>query len=126
MKTKTIKKILSNKIENWIESITDKKVKNAVRRDLIVTGGSIASMLLKEDVNDYDIYFKNKETVKLVSDYYVSKIKNNGIMVVDSDNIPKEPILNDEGNLSQYSVFIKEPIEVYNKYNNGKFILPKI
>lgn len=63
MKSRTIKKTIFKKINEWIESITDEVVKNAVRQDLIVTGGSIASMLLGQEVNDFDIYFKTRKTV---------------------------------------------------------------
>jgi len=72
MKSKTIKKILSAKIDSWIQSIPEeeKKVRNAIRKSSIVTGGCIASMLLNEDINDFDIYFKNKKDLKTVARYY--------------------------------------------------------
>ena len=44
-----------------------------VEKNSIVTGGSIASMLLKEKVNDFDVYFTNKETTKAVAEYYVKE-----------------------------------------------------
>lgn len=98
MKIKTITKCIDKKIEEWLLSITDEYLKNEVRNDLIVTGGCIASMLLKEPVNDYDIYFKTKSTCKKIAQYYVTNIckvyKNNIsdsiIEVVDSKNIPKK------------------------------------
>jgi hypothetical protein len=114
MKTKTIKKIISEKINNWLESIEDPVVKNACKQDLIVTGGSIASMLLGQDVNDFDIYFKTKQTVKIVSDYYVKQInavyKNNisdsKILTVDRDYIPEMDYTNgDEYN--KWSHFVQ-------------------
>lgn len=97
MKSKTIKKVLATKIDKWLESIEDKDVRDACARDFIVTGGSIASMLLGEKVNDFDIYFKTQETVKKVSDYYVSKINkiyqnrisNSTIQVIESNNLPE-------------------------------------
>lgn len=73
MKTKTIEKVLSSLTENWIESIEDSSVRDKVRDNIVITGGCIASMLLKEKVNDYDIYFTNLETTKAVAEYYVSK-----------------------------------------------------
>ncbi len=72
MKIKTINKILCNKFDEFLESITDERVKKMVKENSIITGGCIASMLLKEPVNDYDIYFTNKETVKAVAEYYVN------------------------------------------------------
>lgn len=80
MKRKTIKAVLVKKINDWIDSIDDENVQKAVKRDAIITGGCITSMLLNEPVNDYDVYFRTKETVKLVSEYYCKKfgeIKNN-------------------------------------------------
>ncbi len=73
MNRKTIKRVLNKKINEWIESITDEDVKRLVKANTIVTGGAIASMLLNEDVKDFDVYFKNKETVLAVSNYYVNK-----------------------------------------------------
>lgn len=73
MKAKTIKSIIAKKVNEWIESIEDDKVKKLVRKNTIVTGGCIASMLLGEKINDFDIYFKNKETVLAVAHYYVER-----------------------------------------------------
>lgn len=71
MKKKTISKVISSKFDDWVSSITDDVLKNMVKNNSIVTGGCIASMLLKEKVNDFDVYFTNKETVKAVAEYYV-------------------------------------------------------
>src|SRR6185369_8941141 len=75
MKKKTINAVLCKKFDDFLSSITDEKVKSFAETNSIITGGSIASMLLKEKVNDYDIYFTNKETVKAVAEYYVAKFK---------------------------------------------------
>jgi len=77
MKNKTIKMILRQKIDEWIDSIEDDMLRDDVRKNCIVTGGSIASMLLNEDINDYDVYFTNKDTTKRVAEYYVDKFKSN-------------------------------------------------
>lgn len=71
MTRKTIKKILSGKLFKWTESITDENVRALVKKDAIVTGGAIASMLMNEDVKDFDIYFRTVETTLAVADYYV-------------------------------------------------------
>lgn len=73
MKKKTINAIICKKFDDFLLSITDDKVKNLVNQNSIITGGCIASMLLKEPVNDFDIYFTNKETVKAVAEYYVKQ-----------------------------------------------------
>jgi hypothetical protein len=71
MKKKTINAIICKKFDDWLSSITDDAVRQLVAKNSIITGGCIASMLLKEKVNDYDVYFTNKETVKAVAEYYV-------------------------------------------------------
>ena len=71
MKAKTIKKVLRTKVAEWIATITDESLRKQVQQNVIVTGGAIASMLLKEPVNDYDVYFKDMETALSVAKYYV-------------------------------------------------------
>jgi hypothetical protein len=77
MKAKTIKALLREKIDEWIKSIKDEKLQKEVHDNCIITGGAIASMLLREDVNDYDVYFTNKETAKKVAEYYVELFLKN-------------------------------------------------
>lgn len=73
MKTKLIERNLRRKFEDWVASIDDKELVAEIYQHTIITGGCIASMLLGEKVNDYDIYFRNLETAKAVAEYYVSK-----------------------------------------------------
>lgn len=75
LKAKTIKSILRNKVNAWLESIKDEGLRSLCRKEAIVTGGSIASMLLGEEVNDFDIYFRTKSTVRAVADYYVKEFE---------------------------------------------------
>jgi hypothetical protein len=76
MNQKVIKAVLRKKIDSWANTIEDPKVKAAVKRDTIVTGGAIASMLLNEEVKDFDVYFSTKETTELVAKYYVNKFNS--------------------------------------------------
>lgn len=76
MKKKTINSVISKKFDEWVSSIEDESVKELVKSNTIVTGGCIASMLLKEEVNDFDVYFKDKNTVLRVAEYYVKKFKS--------------------------------------------------
>lgn len=62
---------LKAKMTEWLDSITDADVRLLAEKNTIVTGGSIASMLLGEKVNDFDVYFRNKETAIAVANYYV-------------------------------------------------------
>lgn len=75
MKRKTIELELNKVFNKWLNSINDDNVKAIVKNNTIITGGCIASMLLKEDVNDYDIYFRNKETVLEIIKYYIKESK---------------------------------------------------
>lgn len=102
MKTKTIKTILRNKINDWIDSIDDPNVKIAVRENTIVTGGCIASMLLNEEVNDYDIYFKNKETTLAVALYYAHKFSERTGKPVEAKDLSKDPLFNHDGTKYQH------------------------
>jgi len=77
MKAKTIKQVLRKKIDQWAKTIKDENVRALVQQHSIVTGGAIANMLLQEDVNDYDIYFENLETVRAVAKYYVDLFQEN-------------------------------------------------
>jgi hypothetical protein len=73
MKIKTINKVLSAKFQAWADSITDTSLRELVQQNTIITGGSIVSMLLGEDVNDFDLYFRNHDTCLRVARYYALK-----------------------------------------------------
>lgn len=77
MKTKTINRVINKKFDEWLASIEDESVRKLVEKGTILTGGAIASMLLREPVNDFDFYFKDKETTKAVATYYVGKFLEN-------------------------------------------------
>lgn len=75
MKPRTIRKVINAKIDEWLETIPieESEVISAIKKDLIVTGGCIASMLLGEKINDFDAYFRTKESAAIVARYYVKK-----------------------------------------------------
>jgi hypothetical protein len=73
MKRSTIKKLLTKKLFSWQESIEDQAVKTAVKDNTIVSGGCIASMLMGDPINDYDLYFRTRETAELVANYYITQ-----------------------------------------------------
>jgi hypothetical protein len=75
MKSKTIKAILTKKINQWAETIEDETVRKLVQKGTVVTGGCIASMLLGEEVNDFDIYLRDHTTALAVANYYVDRFK---------------------------------------------------
>lgn len=73
MKSKTIEKILTSKFKKFVNSIEDENVKKLVSENSLITGGAIASLFLTGEVNDYDIYFTNRETAIVAANYYVNK-----------------------------------------------------
>jgi len=75
MKTKTIKTILSKKFESWLKSIPKEAeaLRERIKKNTMITGGAITSMLLGEKVEDYDFYFRDKATTLAVARYYVAK-----------------------------------------------------
>lgn len=82
MKAKTIKAILAKKFSSFAASIEDEAVRKLVEKNTIITGGCIASMLLGEKINDFDLYFTDQATTEAVAKYYVSRFsvkKRNGI-----------------------------------------------
>lgn len=83
MNSKNIKKHLHYKVEKWIESINDENVRNVASKGVLITGGAITSLLLNEEVNDYDVYFKDMETAKIVANYYANifNLSHNKAMV---------------------------------------------
>jgi len=72
-KQKTIKTIIRDKLNKLIASVKDEELQKLMRRDILVTGGCIASMELGEKVNDYDVYFKTKETAFAAAVYYTKE-----------------------------------------------------
>lgn len=82
MQIKTIQKNISNKLNEWLGSITDDTLKEDLRKNVLVSGGSITSMLLGEPVNDYDVYIKNMDVLKRLTLYYTAAYSND-ITVLD-------------------------------------------
>jgi hypothetical protein len=126
MKGKTIKGILRRKFQDFLASIEDERTRELVGKNSIITGGSIASLLLNEKVNDFDIYFTDKETTLAVAHYYVkeftqnppprfknSKLSSVPIFVEDAEDrvkivIKSAGIASEEGDGGQYQYFEQE------------------
>ena len=69
MQKKTIAKNIENKISAWIATLPEDLQKD-VEKNVLVTGGCIASMFLKEPVNDYDVYLMDMDVLKKLAEYY--------------------------------------------------------
>lgn len=76
MNRKVIKSILNKKLNDWVKSIKDEKLQKLVKQNTIVTGGAIANLMMNEEVKDYDLYFRDKETTYLVARYYANEFNN--------------------------------------------------
>jgi hypothetical protein len=77
MRAKTIKSVLRKKFQDFLSSIADEDLRKLVAANSLITGGSIASMLLGEKPNDFDVYFKTKQCALRVAEYYVDLWKKN-------------------------------------------------
>lgn len=73
MNAKNMKKHLAWKIEDWLKSIDDDSVRRIAEKNAIVTGGCFVSLLAGDSPKDYDVYFKTKEAVLAIAQYYVKK-----------------------------------------------------
>ncbi len=73
MQEKTIKGVLVKKFNKWVDSIDDKDLQDLIKKNTIITGGAIVSLMQNEQPNDYDIYFKTKEVTYKVAKYYADK-----------------------------------------------------
>lgn len=122
MKAKVIKSVINNKMNDWFNSIEDSAVAAMARKNTIVTGGCIASMLLKENVNDFDVYFRNRETALAVAKYYVARFKmknKSGIeckIWVDEEKLDRVRVViksagiaSEEGSQKDYRYFESQP-----------------
>lgn len=70
MQIKTIKKVITKKLEGWLDSITDVKLRDDVRKNLLLSGGSITCLLQNLPVNDYDIYIQDMDVLVRLANYY--------------------------------------------------------
>lgn len=93
---------LKAKMTEWLDSIKDEDVRALASKNTIVTGGAIASMLLGEKVNDFDVYFRNKETAIAVANYYVADFiqrrnaRNAANDFTTSDTIAYDPYVKED------------------------------
>jgi len=94
LKTKTINAAITKKVNGWLLSITDRQLAKDLEGNVVVTGGCIASMLLKEKVRDYDVYITDFDLTCRLARYYVGEFKNHnskkGIVVEVGEDVRGE------------------------------------
>ncbi|MGZ8924603.1 MAG: hypothetical protein ACXW2E_01845 [Nitrososphaeraceae archaeon] len=91
-----IKREIKAKIEDWLSSIDNEEVRKIAEKNVIVTGGCIASMLLGEKINDFDLYFRTKEATIEVAKYYVNVFNKTNSLDVDTGVTNYAPIVKEE------------------------------
>lgn len=96
MQDKTIKKVLDSKIEDWLLSIKDENIQQIARDNVIVTGGSIASLIMGTKVKDYDVYLRTKQAVIAVANYYTKEFSLNNPQA-PSIEVREESLVNIKG-----------------------------
>lgn len=70
MQIKTVKKVITQKLEEWLATISDEKLRKDVKENILVSGGCITSMLQGQPVNDYDIYLMDMDILVKLARYY--------------------------------------------------------
>ncbi len=73
MNSKNIAKALKAKLDDWCKNIDNAEVVKIIKENAIITGGALVSLLNGEKPNDYDIYFKDKESALKIAQYYAEK-----------------------------------------------------
>lgn len=107
MKAKTISAILSGKFNKFLKSIDNEVTRELIKNNSIITGGAIASFLLNEEVNDYDIYFTNKETALAAANYFVDKFNSNKNSANSGDNKIEIPLAAVKEGEDRISIVVK-------------------
>ena len=73
MQGKNIRYHLSKKIQDWANSVDDSEIKDLILTKTMITGGAIVSLLQGEMPHDYDVYFRDGQSLLKVAEYYVKK-----------------------------------------------------
>jgi hypothetical protein len=73
-KRKTIAQTIEEKINKWLATIEDTELQKEVKNNYILTGGAIASMLMGDLPNDYDVYIANVDVAEKLALYYVKQL----------------------------------------------------
>lgn len=131
MQLKTIAKTIDTKINEWISSISDEQLKKDLKKNVLVSGGSICSMLLNEPVNDFDVYIKDLDVLIRLTEYYVKPIGGGGsqdkicIMHPKNTSVLSKPYGNEESLQdieNQYTIALRnlKPNQVKLYFNDDK------
>lgn len=89
MKRKGIDSIINTKFNNWLKSIDNEALVAKLKKNTIMTGGAIASLLQNEMPNDFDFYFRDYDTALAVATYYVGKFQEYSPKFKNTENTCK-------------------------------------
>jgi len=78
MQRKTIKKVIVRKLDGWLSTIEDIVLRQEVRKNILVSGGSITSLFQGQPVNDYDVYIQDMDVLIKLAKYYCPGIVLDG------------------------------------------------
>jgi hypothetical protein len=70
-------------MNQWLESIKDQSLRAKVKRNYLVSGGAIVSLLCDDEPKDYDVYIQDMDTCVELSKYYLKEAKMPNIQVLD-------------------------------------------
>lgn len=85
MKIKTIQHKLEQVFQQWRGTLP-KELQEIVKDKTIITGGSIVSMLLREEVKDYDFYFADYATCLAVARHYAGFFDKNQVSIWEMED----------------------------------------
>ena len=112
MQKKTIHRIIKKKMQAWLDTLPLALAKK-VKPQILVSGGSIASLFLREPVNDYDVYIQDMDVLLELAEHYAKDHQ-----VICYDGRQREEYLKEREDdaklkstfgedLSEYTVFLK-------------------
>mgnify|MGYP006315391353 CR=1 FL=1 len=113
MQIKTIEKIVRQKMIEWVTTIDDLQLGKDVLNNLLVSGGSICSLLLNQQVNDFDVYLQDINVLKRLMEYYAKPFQSQ-IRILDGRE--KEKLVDELNEAYKGVADEEEGIERRNRY----------
>ncbi len=77
MKAKNANAVIRAKFNRFLEHIRNDDIRRLVAENTIVTGGAIASLLLGEEIHDFDMYFRTGKVAQKVAEHYCEEFAKN-------------------------------------------------
>lgn len=118
MKAKTIKAICASRIESlaaFVEGHTigsvetpapypDDDLADLIRKNTILTGGAIVSMLMQQQPNDYDLYFRTREVAFRVAKFFAWLFGKQSKTALDIFIAYQEPDVENDGTTGEFGL----------------------